>query len=59
MIVVQLQTPLTQRNLNTGERIGSSTQSIQSLSHDDSKDCTMPGFPVHHQLPELAQTYGH
>ena len=22
-------------------------------------DCYMPGFPVHHQLPELAQTHGH
>ena len=22
-------------------------------------DCTMPCFPVHHQLPELAQTYVH
>ena len=22
-------------------------------------DCTMPGFPVHHQLPELAQTRVH
>ena len=22
----------------------------------DSMDCSMPGFPVHHQLPELAQT---
>ena len=22
-------------------------------------DCSMPGFPVHHQLPELAQTYVH
>ena len=22
-------------------------------------DCDMPGFPVHHQLPELAQTHGH
>ena len=20
-------------------------------------DCNMPGFPVHHQLPELAQTH--
>ena len=20
-------------------------------------DCSMPGFPVHHQLPELAQTH--
>ena len=22
-------------------------------------DCSMPGFPVHHQLPELAQTHAH
>ena len=22
-------------------------------------DCSMPGFPVHHQLPELTQTYVH
>ena len=22
-------------------------------------DCSIPGFPVHHQLPELAQTYVH
>ena len=22
-------------------------------------DCIMPGFPVHHQLPELAQTHVH
>ena len=22
-------------------------------------DCSMPGFPVHHQLPELMQTYVH
>jgi len=22
-------------------------------------DCSRPGFPVHHQLPELAQTYVH
>ena len=25
----------------------------------DSMDCSMPGFPVHHQLPELAQTLVH
>ena len=25
----------------------------------DSVDCSMPGFPVHHQLPELTQTYIH
>ena len=22
-------------------------------------DCSMPGFPVHHQLPKLAQTHIH
>ena len=25
----------------------------------DPVDCSMPGFPVHHQLPELAQTHVH
>ena len=25
----------------------------------DPKDCSMPGFPVHHQLLELAQTHVH
>ena len=25
----------------------------------DPMDCSMPGFPVHHQLPELAQTHAH
>ena len=33
--------------------------SIQSLSLCDAMDCSMPGFPVHHQLPELAQTHVH
>ena len=35
--------------------------SAQSLSCDrlffDPMDCSTPGFPVHHQLPELAQTH--
>ena len=25
----------------------------------NSMDCSMPGFPAHHQLPELAQTHVH
>ena len=25
----------------------------------DAMDCSVPGFPVHHQLPELAQTHVH
>ena len=33
------------------------TQSCSSLC--DPMDCSTPGFPVHHQLPRLAQTYVH
>ena len=33
------------------------TQSCLTLS--DPMDCSMPGFPVHHQLLELAQTHVH
>ena len=29
------------------------------VSDCDSMDCSNPGFPVHHQLPELAQTHVH
>ena len=25
----------------------------------DSMDCSIPGFPVHHQLPEPTQTHTH
>ena len=34
--------------------------SVQSLTHVrlcDSIDCSVPGFPVHYQLPELAKTH--
>ena len=33
------------------------TQSYPTLC--DPVDCSTPGFPVHHQLPELAQTHVH
>ena len=33
------------------------TQSCLTLC--DSVDCSTSGFPVHHQVPELAQTHGH
>ena len=29
------------------------------LTHCDPMDCSMPGLPVLHQLPELAQTHVH
>ena len=38
-------------------QFSSVTQSCPTLC--DSMDCNMPGFPVHHQLPELAQTLVH
>ena len=37
--------------------ISSVTQSHPTLC--DPTDCSMPGLPVHHQLPELAQTHVH
>ena len=33
------------------------TQSCPTLC--DPRDCSLPSFPVHHQLPELAQTHVH
>ena len=39
-----------------------SLSSVQSLSHVrlcDPKDCSTPGLPVCHQLPEFTQTYVH
>ena len=39
------------------DQFSSVTQS--SLTLCDPMDCSTPGFPVHHQLPELAQTHVH
>ena len=41
----------------TDMRYLSSVQSCLTLC--SSMDCSTPGFPVHHQLPELAQTHVH
>ena len=38
-------------------QFSSVTQSCPILC--DSMDCSTPGFPVHHQLPELTQTHVH
>ena len=40
-----------------GEFQSSSVQLCPTLCHP--MDCSTPGFPVHHQLPELAQTHIH
>ena len=41
----------------TSIQFSSATQSCLTLC--DPMDCSMPGFPVHHQLPELTQTHVH
>ena len=38
-------------------QFSSVAQSCQTLC--DPMDCSTPGFPVHHQIPELTQTYVH
>ena len=38
-------------------QFSSVAQSCSTLR--DPTDCKMPGFPVHHQLPEFAQTHVH
>jgi len=39
------------------ESVSSVVQSCPTLS--DPMDCSIPGFPVHHQLPGLTQIYMH
>ena len=39
------------------DSVSSVSQSCPGLC--DPMDCSMPGFPVHHQLPESTQTYVH
>ena len=36
-----------------------SVQFSRSVVSGDPMDCSMPGFPVHHQFPELIQTHVH
>ena len=36
-----------------------SIQSLSRVRHCDPRDCSTPGFPVYHQLPEFTQTHVH
>ena len=45
------------QNQFSSVQFSSITQSCLTLC--DSMDCSTPGFPVHHQLPELTQTHVH
>ena len=41
------------------KRNGSSVQSLSHVRLCNPMGCSTPGFPVHHQLPKLAQTHVH
>ena len=43
------------------QKCPSSVQFSHSVMSDslDHMDCSMPGLPVHHQLPEFTQTHVH
>ena len=43
--------------INYNQSVSSVSQSCPTLC--EPMDCSMPGFPVHHQLLELAQTHVH
>ena len=45
--------------LSTFEAVQFSSVSQSCLILCNPMDCSMPGFPVHHQLPKLAQTHVH
>ena len=52
--------PRSTKNLNKRNFIHCCCSVPQScLTLCDPMDCSMPGFPVHHQLPEPAQTHVH
>ena len=44
-------------NIFSFSQFSSFTESYPTLC--DPVDCSMPGFPVHHQLPELGQVHVH
>ena len=55
-----LHAPLTQTNdFNISSPSITSVQSLSCVRLCDPRDCSMPGFPAHHHLPELAQTHVH
>ena len=48
---------ISSKNCNTEVSVCSAAQSC--LTRCNPMDCSTPGFPVHHQLPELTQTHVH
>ena len=49
------------KELNINVYISQSVISVTQLCPTlcDPMDCSMPGFPVHHQLPEFTQAHIH
>ena len=45
------------RDYHVSQSVSSVTQACPTLC--DPMDCSTPGFPVHHQLPEPTQTHVH
>ena len=48
-----------QKKKSSGHKINQSVQSLSCVQLCDPMDCSMSGFPVHHQLPEITQTHFH
>ena len=57
MICLFIRLTFAKKNGMLPVQFSSVTQSCPTLC--DSMDCSMPGFPVHHQVPELTQTHVH
>ena len=49
--------PSIDKQINKLKLVSLVTQSCPALC--DPMDCRMPGFPVHHELPELTHTHAH
>ena len=49
----------TEQHFSSGEGVSVSSASQSCLTLCDPMDCSTPGFPVHHQLLEHAQTHVH
>ena len=45
--------------ISSGHSVQFSSAAQLCLTPCDPMDCSIPGFPVHHQLPELAKTHVH
>ena len=53
------ETQQTHGELSPNNPVQFSSVAQSCLTLCDPMDCSMPGFPVHHQLPELVQTHVH